>query len=124
MLAPLRDACLTKADIRTLSEKAGLPTASKAAQPCLSSRLPHGQPVTREALAQIEAGENILRAEGFHIFRVRHLGDRARVQVAPGELPRLEQESLRQEIARQLSAVGFAEVEFDREGYQGASCQP
>lgn len=121
VLAPLREAGLTKADIRTLSQKAGLPTATKAAQPCLSSRLQHGIAVTRETLAQVEAGEAILRAKGFHIFRVRHLGDRARVQVAPEELPRLQASALQQEIAQKLSALGFAEVEFDPEGYRGAS---
>lgn len=121
ILAPLREAGLTKANVRELSRRAGLPTASKPAQPCLSSRIQHGLPVTSEALAQVEAGENILRSEGFHIFRVRHLGDRARVQVAPRELVRLQEPALQREIARQLEALGFAAVEFDPEGYQGAS---
>lgn len=121
VLAPLRDAGLTKADVRELSRRAGLPTASKAAQPCLSSRLPYGQVVTREALAQVEAGENLLRSAGFHIFRVRHLGSTARVLVAPTELPRLKDSALRDSLSTQLLALGFAQVEFDPEGYKGAS---
>ena len=121
VLAPLRDAGLTKAEIRELSRRAGLPTADKAAQPCLSSRLPTGHSVTIEALAQIEAGEKLLRESGFRIYRLRHLGETARVQVAPEELPRLSDDTLRQSLAAELNALGFAQVEFDPEGYRGAS---
>lgn len=121
VLAPLRDATLTKAEIRELSRRAGLPTADKPAQPCLSSRLTTGFSVTPAALAQVEAGENLLRAAGFHIYRVRHLGAAARVQVAPAELPRLTEPSLRQSLTTQLLALGFTEVEFDPAGYQAAA---
>jgi uncharacterized protein len=121
ILAPLREAGLTKAEIRQLSREAGLPTADKAAQPCLSSRLPTGQPVTREALAQVEAGEKMLREAGFMIYRLRHLGDRARVQVAPEELVRLQKGPLQQALAVRLKSLGFAQVEFDEKPYQGAS---
>jgi uncharacterized protein len=120
-LAPLREAGLTKREIRELSREAGLPTADKTAQPCLASRLPAGQPVTREALARIEAGEIILRDAGFHVYRLRNLGQTARVQVAPAELMRLEVASLREELALQIRALGFDQVEFDPRGYQGAS---
>jgi pyridinium-3,5-biscarboxylic acid mononucleotide sulfurtransferase len=121
ILAPLREAGLTKAEIRELSRVAGLPTADKAAQPCLSSRLPTGQPVTRAALAQVEAGEKVLREAGFMIYRLRHLGDRARVQVAPEELVRLQEGRLREALAGRLKSLGFTQVEFDEKPYQGAS---
>jgi uncharacterized protein len=121
VLAPLREARLTKAEIRSLSASAGLPTAGKAAQPCLSSRLPTGQPVTREALRKIEAGENLLRNAGFRIYRLRHLGEKARIQVAPDEKPRLDEPSLRLDLEKELKALGFSSVEFDSEGYRGAS---
>ena len=91
VLAPLRAAGLTKADVRALSRTLGLPTADAPAQPCLSSRIPHGTPVTREALAMVEAGEAHVRSLGFRVLRVRHLvepdgGLRARVQIAPEEM--------------------------------------
>lgn len=117
VLAPLRDAGLTKAEIRELSRRAGLPTADKAAQPCLSSRLATGLSVTTTALSQVEAGENLLRAAGFHIYRVRHHGNRARILVSPEELPRLAEPALRSSLTRDLLALGFAEIEFDPAGY-------
>jgi uncharacterized protein len=118
VLAPLRDAGLTKAEIREFSRALGLPTADAPAQPCLSSRIPWGTPVTPEALAMVEHGEAALRALGFRIFRVRHLADgpRARVQVAPEEMPRLA--SQREAITAQLAATGYRAVEFDPAGYR------
>lgn len=120
VLAPLRDAGLTKAEIRALSREMGLPTADAPAQPCLSSRIPWGTPVTVDALAMVERGEAHLHALGFRVVRVRHLveGDiaRARVQVAPEELPHLA-EAL-PEIERGLRAAGYAAVEVDPQGYR------
>jgi len=123
ILAPLRDASLTKTDIRELSRQAGLPTAAKTAQPCLASRLPTGRPVTREALAQVEAGEIILRESGFHIFRLRHHGSTATIQVAVAELPRIQQPAFRLDLTNRIRAVGFDSVEFDPAGYHGPSLQ-
>ncbi len=121
ILAPLRDAQLTKAEIRTLSREAGLSVADKPAQPCLSSRLPPGQPVTLEALRQIEAGETVLREAGFRIVRLRHLGTTARIQVAPDEHPRLMDLALQAELRKPIEALGFEDVLFDSTPYQGAS---
>lgn len=120
VLAPLRDAGLTKAEIRALSHELGLPTADAPAQPCLSSRIPWGTPVTVEALALVEQGELVLRTLDFRIFRVRYLaqpeGPRAKVQVAPEEMPRLLE--LRGQVESGLRAVGYVSVEIDPAGYQ------
>jgi uncharacterized protein len=70
--APLKEAGLTKAEIRELSAQLGLPTADKPQMACLSSRIPHGQPVTPQKLAMIEAAENVLKDLGFYDVRVRH----------------------------------------------------
>jgi len=70
--APLKEVGLTKPEIRQLSAQLGLPTADKPQMACLSSRVPHGEPVTPEKLRMIEAAENILRDLGFHDVRVRH----------------------------------------------------
>jgi uncharacterized protein len=116
ILAPLREAGLTKADVRALAHEFGLSSADKPAMPCLSSRLPTGQPVTREALAQIEAGEKILHDAGFKIYRLRHHGTHARVLVSPEETPRLL--DLKETLQPSLLALGFTQIEFDAVGYQ------
>jgi uncharacterized protein len=121
ILGPLRDAGLTKAEIRELSRDLGLPTADAPAQPCLSSRIPHGTPVTVEALAMVERGEAYVRSLGFRIFRVRHLaGDaglaRARVQIAPDEMARLAE--VQPALEAGLLTAGYGAVEIDPAGYR------
>ena len=120
ILAPLKQAGLTKADVRALSREFGLPTADAPAQPCLSSRIPHGTPVTREALALVERGEAFVRSLGFRVFRVRFLeGENARVQIAPDEMARLP--AVRDDLARGLVQAGFGAVEIDPDGYRAAA---
>lgn len=123
VIAPLKHAGLTKEEVRNISRRLGLPTADAPAQPCLSSRIPHGTPVTSTALAMIERGESLVRGMGFKVFRVRHLVDdeatgkfRARVQIAPGEMDGLvgREASLKSALA----AAGYAEVEIDPAGYR------
>ena len=123
IIAPLRDAGLTKAEIRALSRTLGLPTADAPAQPCLSSRIPHGTPVTIEALAMVERGEAFVRSLGFKVFRVRHvvvpgLAPSARVQIAPDEMNHVTKVAT--DIRHGLLAAGFATVEIAPDGYRGA----
>jgi pyridinium-3,5-biscarboxylic acid mononucleotide sulfurtransferase len=116
VVAPLKEAGLTKAEVRELSRVYGLPTADAPAQPCLSSRIPHGTTVTREALGLIERGEETVRALGFRVFRVRYLAPSgARVQIAPEEMHCLA--GLRDKVCEGLREVGFGVVEIDPEGY-------
>ena len=117
--APLADAGFTKEDVRALSREVGLPTADLPASPCLASRLPYGTPVTGEALARVDRAEAALRALGFRELRVRHLGDGARVEIAPAELPRLDADAaLRRAAEDAVRAAGYARVEIDPEGYR------
>src|SRR3989475_437390 len=88
VFAPLRDAGLTKQDIRELAREAGLRIWDKPASACLSSRGEDGRPVTREALAIVEQGEDALRALGFRQVRVRHHGETVRIEIAPEEMPK------------------------------------
>jgi pyridinium-3,5-biscarboxylic acid mononucleotide sulfurtransferase len=121
VLAPLLDAGLRKSDIRSLSQRAGLPTWDRPASACLASRVPYGTEVTPERLALIERGEAALRELGFRQFRVR-LHDRlARVEIAPDELPRAMSPEMAGSIAAQLKAAGFAYVALDLEGYRQGS---
>ncbi len=123
VLAPLRDAQLSKDDIRALSRDMGLPTAEVPAQPCLSSRIPHGTPVTTEALAMVESGEEWVRSLGFRVFRVRHVPREdgqllAKVQIAPEEMDRIN--AVQWKLEEGLKAVGYAEVQLDPVGYRAS----
>ena len=124
IIAPLRDAGLTKAEIRQLSRDIGLPTADAPAQPCLSSRIPWGTPVTVDALAMVERAEEHIRRLGFRVFRVRHIvkpaaPPAALVQIAPVDLPLAS--SVQAEIERDVREAGYASVEIDPGGYRGPS---
>ena len=118
VLAPLKDAGLTKADVRALSRTLGLPTHDAPAQPCLSSRIPHGTRVTPDALMLVERAEAAMRGLGFKIFRVRFLDESppaARVQIAPPELAGANHEAIR----TCLQKTGFSRIEVDPQGYSG-----
>ena len=114
--SPLQEAGLSKADIRGLSQRMGLPTWDAPASPCLSSRLPYGVAVTPARLREVERGEDSMQRLGFREFRVRHHGDCARVEVAPAELGRAVREADR--IAAALRSAGFERVLLDVEGYR------
>jgi pyridinium-3,5-biscarboxylic acid mononucleotide sulfurtransferase len=121
VLAPLRITGLTKAEIRFLSRQNGLPTADSPAQPCLSSRIPHGTAVTKDALAMIEHAEEYVRSLGFKIFRVRYLARPedapvAKLQVDPGEMDKLP--ARENAIREALLAIGFRDLVIDPDGYR------
>src|SRR6266481_1116619 len=121
VLAPLLDAGLRKAEIRLLSQRAGLPTWDRPASACLASRLPYGTEVTPDRLALVERGEAALRELGFRQFRVRLHDNLARVEIAPDELPRDFQPQMAASIAGRLKAAGFTYVSLDPEGYRQGS---
>ena len=119
--APLLEAGMTKADIRQLASEAGLRVWDKPASACLSSRLEYGRPVTREALAQVESGEDALRALGFRQFRVRHHGQIVRIEIAAEELPRAMTPAMTAEFVRIFKALGFEYVTLDLQGFRSGS---
>lgn len=119
--APLKEAGLTKADVRELSAELGLPTADKPAMACLSSRIPYGEPVTPEALGMIEAAENFLRDAGFHDVRVRHHRNVARIEVGPAEISKFLDAQLRESVVQALQKIGYAYVTLDLQGYRRGS---
>ena len=118
--SPLRDAGLSKSDIRELSRELGLPTWDKPAMPCLSSRIPYGQAVTSEALHRIGRAEVFLRSKGLREVRVRHFLEnelpQARLEIAPAEIPLIF--DFYEEAAQRLRELGFASVLLDLEGYR------
>jgi uncharacterized protein len=123
VIAPLKFAGIDKQGVREISRRLGLPTAEAPSQPCLSSRIPHGTPVTAQALAMVERGEELVRRLGFKVFRVRHLVEdetaakfRARVQIAPDEMGGVP--ACEGQLVSGLAAVGYAAVEIDPAGYR------
>lgn len=120
VLAPLKEVGLTKSEIRELSRALDLPTADAPAQPCLSSRIPHGTPVTVAALGMIEQAESIVRDFGFRVFRVRHHAEAdrswARLEIEPGEMPALD--AVREALSQALLGVGYEEIVIDARGYR------
>jgi pyridinium-3,5-biscarboxylic acid mononucleotide sulfurtransferase len=121
VLAPLLDAKMSKADIRALSQRAGLPTWDRPASACLSSRLPYGTEVTPERLMLVENGEAILRELGFRQFRVRLHDKLARIEIAGEELPLAMTPDMGATISERFKAAGFLYVALDLEGYRQGS---
>ena len=119
--APLLEAGLTKAEIRTLARQAGLRVWNKPASACLSSRIEYGRPVTPEALAAVERGEDALRALGFRQFRVRHHGDIVRIEIDKGELQRALSLEMFAKLTRIFKELGFTFVTVDTEGFRSGS---
>jgi len=149
--APLKEAGLTKAEIRELSAQLGLPTADKPQMACLSSRVPYGETVTPEKLRMIEQAEYVLRDLGFHDVRVRHHEMKgveslnhssvksgtvpavstiqpfnhstslARIELAPAEIPALLANGKLAAVAEELKKIGYAHVTLDLQGYRRGS---
>lgn len=114
--SPLVEAGLRKDEIRSLSRARGLPTWDKPSAPCLASRIPYGTAVTAERLGTVERAERAVRAHGFRSFRVRHHESVARLEIDAAELPRLLGDpALRDALARDVKAAGYAFVSVDLE---------
>jgi uncharacterized protein len=130
--APLKEAGLTKSEIRELSAQLGLPTADKPQMACLSSRVPYGETVSPEKLRMIEAAENVLRDLGFYDVRVRHhelasanaaenTRSLARIELGQSELPRFLEGGAFNHVADALRKIGYAHVTLDLQGYRRGS---
>jgi uncharacterized protein len=119
VISPLVDVGLTKSDIRVLSREMGLPTWDKPALACLSSRIPHGTPISLQALSQVDRAETYLRKLGVGQVRVRHHGRVARIEVEPKDFLLVKMKQT--EISAHLHALGFAEVVLDPAGYRSGN---
>lgn len=122
--SPLLVHGVTKEETRELARALGLSAWDRPANACLSSRIPHGQPVTSGKLRRIEAAEEIVAGSGFRVVRVRHDGDAARVEVEAEAVDRLA--ALWDGLEPRLRSLGFTEVAFDPRGYRrgGADLLP
>lgn len=119
--SPLDEAGLTKADVRELSRRRGLPTWDEPASACLSSRIPYNSEVTVEKLRMIERAEDVLHGLGFRHCRVRHHGEVARIELAAADMARALDPEIRIELIAELKAAGYRYVSLDLEGYRTGS---
>ncbi|MBI2891597.1 MAG: ATP-dependent sacrificial sulfur transferase LarE [Nitrospirae bacterium] len=116
--SPLAEAGLTKAEIRELSRRLGLPTWDRPASPCLSSRFPKGLRITPEGLSSVGQGEAFLRSLGFREFRLRNHGDIARLELRAEDFERMQEGDVRSQIASRLKELGFKFVCVDLEPFR------
>ncbi len=121
IFSPLREAGLTKEEIRRLSHEAGLPTWEKPSLACLASRFPYGETITPEKLKAIEISERWLFDMGFKQARVRYHGNLARIEVNPDEMTKLMTSEIRETVYREIRNAGFTYVTVDLRGYRTGS---
>ena len=119
--SPLREAGLTKKEIRELSSRMGLPTWDKPAFACLSSRIPYGTRIEPDILRRLDEAERFLKKLGFRQVRVRHHGDIARIEVEPQEIERLAQPEIRRQVAEKFKELKYLYTALDLSGYRTGS---
>jgi uncharacterized protein len=117
--SPLIEAQFTKQDVRDLARTLGLPNWDKPSAACLSSRIPHGTPVTIQLLSQVEQAESVVHGLGIRQARVRHHGEVARLEVPPDDFEIVLRQ--REKIVEQLHALGYTFVALDLAGYRMGS---
>jgi len=120
--APLREAGLTKAQVRALAHARGLPNWDRPANACLASRFPYGTRLTAEGLARVESAEETLRqAWSLRQIRVRDHFPVARLEVPPAEIERLARPENRAMALQALRDLGYRYVALDLAGYRMGS---
>ncbi len=119
--SPLKEAGLTKSEIRQLSKEMELPTWNRPAMACLASRIPYGSPITTEKLTRIARAESFLREIGFAQVRVRDHDTVARIEVNPEDIVKIQNADLSRRIVEALKSAGYSYVTLDLEGYRSGS---
>lgn len=114
--SPLKEAGISKAEIRELALHLGVPNWDKPSFACLSSRFPYGTEITPELLARLDNCERVLRELGFRQFRVRHHDTVCRIEVEPPDIGRLVE--LREQVNARFKEFGYTYVTVDLEGYR------
>lgn len=119
--SPLLEAGLGKPWVRAVARALGSPWWDKPSESCLSSRFPYGTPITEAGLARVAAAEDVVRALGFRVVRVRVHDPIARVEVPLEDVPALLAAGLRERVVEGLKALGFVYVAIDAEGFRSGS---
>lgn len=122
VVSPLKEAELTKADIRYFSKMYHLPTWDKPASSCLASRVSYGEMITEEKLHKVSAAEKVLKNMGIRNLRVRyHHGNIARIEVAPEERVFFFDTAVMDAVAARFREIGFSYITLDLQGYRRGS---
>jgi len=121
IVSPLREASLTKNEIRELSKKFNLPTWNKPAYACLMTRIPYNTHITTEELTRIEEGEKHLFKIGMQGARLRSHGDLARIEFRDDQINMISDKDTRDKIVKKLKSIGYHYVCIDLEGYRMGS---
>ena len=119
--SPLKEAGLTKEDIRKLSSDMSLPTWDKPSIACLASRFPYGEEITPEKLTMVGRAEEYLLNMGFRQIRVRHHQNIARIEVEEEEIKKFADTALRKQVIEKLKEIGYTYVTIDLQGYRSGS---
>ena len=119
--SPLKEAGLTKEEIRTLSKERVLKTYDKPSFACLASRIPYGEEIDEKKIAMVGEAESFLKEKGFKQFRVRLHGQMARIEVMPGDIERFANAELRDAISDRFKEIGFTYTSLDLKGYRTGS---
>lgn len=117
--SPLKEAKITKDEIRILSKKLSLKTYNKPTQACLASRIPYGFEIKPKILKRIEKAEKFLNSQGLSQVRVRDYGSLARIEVEKKEFPKLIKKS--SILVNFLKRLGYIYITLDLEGYRTGS---
>ncbi len=121
VLSPLRDALLTKEEIRLLSKEMGLKSWNKQAFACLSSRFPYGERITNERLRMIDRAEQLLLDLGFRQVRVRFHKDIARIEISQDQFEKIMDPEIREKVYTEFNNIGFMYTALDLKGYRTGS---
>lgn len=119
--SPLREAGLTKKEIRDLALEAGLDIWDKPAMACLLTRIPFDTEVNDTVLRMIEKAEDVLFEMGYPGTRVRTHGELARIESLPGFIEKIVLNGEREKIIREFRNIGFRFISLDLEGYRSGS---
>lgn len=119
--APLKEAGLSKSEVRAIAKVLGVPVWNKPAMACFSSRIPYGTKVDVAALRMIYQAEKLLHELGFHQLRVRHHDKIARIEVERAELPRLIEDEMSRTVIAGLRKIGYIYVTVDLQGFRSGS---
>lgn len=119
VISPLKEAGLTKNEIREISKELNIETWDKPSMACLASRIPYGKEITREKLKKVELAEEFLLSKGFKQFRVRYYDELAKIEVLKEEISKII--SISQEIIPKFKEIGFTYVTIDLEGFRTGS---
>jgi uncharacterized protein len=118
---PLKEAHISKTEVRSLAQRWNLPNYAAPASPCLVTRVPYGQPITTDLLRQIEQAEGYLHELGFEVARVRVHGPNARIEIHEDEISRFFEATTRSQVLAKFKDLGFMYTSVDLEGYPSGS---